>query len=409
MINKTIYLYFLSLFLGNSIIVPFVGSFMNLLMPITFFYLVFSFRSFFNKELMLLFFVFCNFFLLSIMYSFFYGLDYVSSIYYLHIIVVILCLSHCCRLNISSVLILNFLFQASILMFTICLYQFLLGLGLAISLPFITTREVYEGLYIVIGGFGNPNNQSTLSILLLLLSLLIASSKSNGKCINDKSDLRKILLIYFSNLVVILMTLSRTVLVLYLLVTFLFYLQLNKKGRFLVLLFFSLIIFLGFTYIVSLDSSFLSRIFDRFNSILLFFDAADDSSVGVRSQVYIYTLNNLDSSLLGFGPNNFKDFFENAEFYDTNIYLSESPHSFIFEILLTFGVFGYLFLILLFSLIIRSMFSGDYKVLLFYCCFAIVSFVPSSIMKMPSVFFLLFIPLIYPNGKKVYENRSKLL
>ncbi|KPZ72996.1 hypothetical protein AN944_00685 [Shewanella sp. P1-14-1] len=381
---------------------------MNLLMPMTLFFIIYSFKRFINKELFILTFIFVNVFILSVVYSFFYGLNFTSSTYFFHIIVVILCLNYCCSLNISTELILSFLFQVSILMFLICLYQFLLGLGLVISLPFVTTREVYEGLYIVIGGVGNPNNQSTLSILLVLLSLFIVPSKKNGRSIETKSNLKKIVLIYFSNLIIILMTLSRTVLVLYLLVTFLFYLQLNSKGRFLVLLIFSLFMFLGFTYMASLDSSFLSRIFDRFISILLFFDGADDSSVGVRSQAYIYVLNNLDSSIMGFGPNNFEDFFKNAEFYDSNVYLSESPHSFIFEMLLTFGIFGYLFLTVLFSLMIRSIFLGDYKILLFYCCFAIVSFVPSSIMKMPSIFLLLFIPLLYSNGKQAYENRSKL-
>lgn len=117
-------------------------------------------------------------------------------------------------------------------MFIICLYQQLVALSLLPAYSFVSIRYVYDNLSLVSGGFGNPNNQAVVSLLLVLLYAILMK--------NNLIARNWFPLVYILNFFIIIVTTSRTVLVLYILLTpfILFNLQANKRKFLFYLLFF---------------------------------------------------------------------------------------------------------------------------------------------------------------------------
>lgn len=179
MTNRIFYFYLLTLFLGSSVFLPSFTAItpMACMMTVSFILIL---GSIFRKKIFLsasMTFI-LSFTLLSFIIDLFYtilsGTEIAYPLYKLHIILVIFILSN---LNFSDDFfyanISKLLKNATIGMFIICLYQQLVALSLLPAYSFVSIRYVYDNLSLVSGGFGNPNNQAVVSLLLVLLYAIL--------------------------------------------------------------------------------------------------------------------------------------------------------------------------------------------------------------------------------------------
>ncbi|WP_444655337.1 O-antigen ligase family protein [Citrobacter portucalensis] len=387
-VNK---IYLISLFIGSGVVVPMFGSLMNLLLPFSILLNLINLlaKKKFTTEHLLLFFISFLMLGLSVVYSVLYSLEFTSSIYYLHVVNIslIISLGYITSTNLESVLT-----KVSFAMLMLCFWQLLYSIGIVPELGFIYVRSIYDSMYIVSGGMGNPNNQSVLSLLVILIAY-----------VTFKNDIRykeRLYWIYIANMIVICITLSRTVFVVSFFLMFFIFPIFNRIQK-INFLFLSLIVGILSTYVVlSMDTFLFDWLVSRIESI--FSSSGGDESVGVRTQAYIYALSNIIDSFIGFGPKNYSEFYSRASFIISDPYFSESPHSFLIELMLSFGVFG-IFIVFLFVYLfgMRNRSGREY---LFFVIFVLVSNVPSSIMQMPSVFFILYVFLNQREFKREYSN-----
>lgn len=90
--------------------------------------------------------------------------------------------------------------------------------------------------------------------------------------------------------------------------------------------------------------------------------------LGSGFTAYLYFVENFVFYPLGFGPGNFKEFYLASSFFDENPYFAESPHSFFFEMFLTYGVISLLVIFFLALIVIKTqkmLYGAIFSILLF--------------------------------------------
>jgi hypothetical protein len=258
--------------------------------------------------------------------------------------------------------------------------------------------EVSEGAFK--GFFFNTNDQAVVSTsLCAAISFFYIINESRTKT----RMFGYILLIFLG--VVIFVSASRAALLGYLL-TVLLTLFLNsgklmKIGYISIFSFFSIFIFNKNLLIPLLNFlsgfSWLERSIDRFQ--LALFSLDEDNSIGYRTEIYQKFFENAKVLWLGYGPRNYDSYFKE---YPLSYSLGyTNPHSFFIEIYLAFGIFA-LIIFLLFLLrscnfIMLSKLMMSQKIFYFFTIilFSWLVWIPSSILRLPLVWYPIFLILIY--------------
>jgi O-Antigen ligase len=283
----------------------------------------------------------------------------------------------------------NLIFIGLITDAVICALQ-LVGIVTGSSmLTFLMQSELY-GEWLVTGAFGNPNNQAVVA-LMSIVALDFLKTKSNLDIGTSRSGLA-----LFAALFVTLLTLSRLVtalLVLWALVTY--RRSLLKPAVLLVVATLLAISIYGFLQYGSDTSVFaLDRIASRLGAFSNLTDIlANDTSISLRLEIYKRFLDSGTYLPFGLGFNNYGRFFASVPAYES--FLSESPHTYVGELLLASGVVGAIAIVMLLALyVVRSIQTQSAAPLAYCGLFLLSSFVPSSLILTPVALLLLFVPLI---------------
>lgn len=205
--------------------------------------------------------------------------------------------------------------------------------------------------------------------------------------------------------VVLLLSLSRSAIVFF--IIFLFYRKaiiekkLSKVLRGCICMF----IVIGITLLSKIDfieysssnSEFVIRNVNRLISIINIAQEGfeSDNSSSMRIDSYLYAAKNLPCHWLGTGAKNYASFYNNAS-VDLGV-LKENPHSFIIEIGISYGIFAIIIFNFLFGYLLfakkRNLATVEKK-LFFFLLFTTILFsnIPSSVIRLPvlwmPVFFL---------------------
>ena len=141
--------------------------------------------------------------------------------------------------------------------------------------------------------------------------------------------------------------------------------------------------------IATVENPVISRSASRLYLFLYNFE--DDKSSSYRLDSYLYAINHADDAIFGTGTKNYDDFFEEGFGADTLV--AYAPHSYLSENMIAFGWFG---LALVLSMMVTCLssfikdstyrFYGFTTLLLFF----MVSFVPSTVIRLPILWFPLF-------------------
>ena len=330
-----------------------------------------------------------------------------------------------------SSLILNFSFDAFV---DVCFYSFILFLFF-FSLQYVKLKEIKKIRLIIFV-------LSTLIILGFLTEILLGIQLVNG---NDQLEISegafkgfffntndqavvstslcsaicffyilkernfKIWFIGYMLLmllgVVVFVSASRAALLGYIL-TFLFTFFLNagplmRLGYLSLISFFAIFIF-NITLLIPVLNflsgfSWLERSIDRFQ--LALFSLDEDNSVGYRTEIYQKFFENAKVLWLGYGPRNYENYFKEHPLSYSLGYTN--PHSFFIEIYLAFGIFA---LIVFLAFLVKACFFVQSSKLLSsqkaFFIFTVILFswlvwVPSSILRLPLVWYPIFLILIY--------------
>ena len=205
--------------------------------------------------------------------------------------------------------------------------------------------------------------------------------------------------------VVVFVSASRAALLGYIL-TFLFTFFLNagplmRLGYLSLISFFAIFIF-NITLLIPVLNflsgfSWLERSIDRFQ--LALFSLDEDNSVGYRTEIYQKFFENAKVLWLGYGPRNYENYFKEHPLSYSLGYTN--PHSFFIEIYLAFGIFA---LIVFLAFLVKACFFVQSSKLLSsqkaFFIFTVILFswlvwVPSSILRLPLVWYPIFLILIY--------------
>ena len=251
------------------------------------------------------------------------------------------------------------------------------------------------------GFFFNTNDQATVVISL-------ASAVGFFYLIRETSFKTK-LIGYFLLLIigaVVIVSASRTVLLSYLLM-FILILFLNATIYFKILYLFLGSILILFIFNLSwLEELFnllakiewLARPIERF--ALAIFSLDDDQSVGYRTEIYTGFIDNFKLLWIGYGPRDYINYFDDVKLSLPLGYTN--PHSFFIEIYLAFGLFAFIILIffLLYSIyyILKDKYLKTKEktfILFIFLNFCWIVWVPSSIFRLPLVWYPIFLVLIY--------------
>ena len=251
------------------------------------------------------------------------------------------------------------------------------------------------------GFFFNTNDQATVVISL-------ASAVGFFYLIRETSFKTK-LIGYFLLLIigaVVIVSASRTVLFSYLLM-FILILFLNATIYFKILYLFLGSILILFIFNLSwLEELFnllakiewLARPIERF--ALAIFSLDDDQSVGYRTEIYTGFIDNFKLLWIGYGPRDYINYFDDVKLSLPLGYTN--PHSFFIEIYLAFGLFAFIILIffLLYSIyyILKDKYLKTKEktfILFIFLNFCWIVWVPSSIFRLPLVWYPIFLVLIY--------------
>lgn len=328
-------------------------------------------------------------------------------------------------------LILNFSFQAflDVSFFSFCLFLFVFSclytknnklvrirhIIFAISLLIIIGffSELFLGIQLVQGNeqleisegafkgfFFNTNDQAVVSTsLCAAISFFYILKEANIKT----RSYGYILLILLG--IVVFVSASRAALLGYIL-TILLTLFLNSS-RFIRLVYISIFsVFSIFIFNINLlipvlnflsGFSWLERSIDRFQ--LALFSLDEDNSIGYRTEIYQKFFENAKVLWLGYGPRNYESYFKE---YPLSYSLGyTNPHSFFIEIYLAFGVFALIiFLVFLLrscNFIMLSKLMMSQKIFYFFTIilFSWLVWIPSSILRLPLVWYPIFLILIY--------------
>ena len=251
------------------------------------------------------------------------------------------------------------------------------------------------------GFFFNTNDQATVVISL-------ASAVGFFYLIRETSFKTK-LIGYFLLLIigaVVIFSASRTVLFSYLLM-FILILFLNATIYFKILY-----LFLGSILILFIfNLSWLEELFNLLSKIewlarpierfaLAIFSLDDDQSVGYRTEIYTGFIDNFKLLWIGYGPRDYINYFDDVKLSLPLGYTN--PHSFFIEIYLAFGLFSFIILIffLLYSIyyILKDKYLKTKEktfILFIFLNFCWIVWVPSSIFRLPLVWYPIFLVLIY--------------
>lgn len=141
----------------------------------------------------------------------------------------------------------------------------------------------------------------------------------------------------------------------------------------------------------------LERPIERFS--LAIFSMNDDKSVGYRTEIYTTFIDNFKVLWLGYGPRDYIHYFDQIKLSFPLGYTN--PHSFFIEVYLAFGIFAFVCFIgfLLFSVfyVLNSgALSCKEKIFILFMIanFCWIVWVPSSIFRLPLVWYPLFLVLI---------------
>ena len=250
------------------------------------------------------------------------------------------------------------------------------------------------------GFFFNTNDQATVVISL-------ASAVGFFYLIRETSFKTK-LIGYFLLLIigaVVIVSASRTVLFSYLLM-FILILFLNATVYFKILYLFLGSILILFIFNLSwLEELFnllakiewLARPIERFS--LAIFSLDDDQSVGYRTEIYTGFIDNFKLLWIGYGPRDYINYFDDVKLSLPLGYTN--PHSFFIEYL-AFGLFAFIIFIffLLYSIyyILKDKYLKTKEkafILFIFLNFCWIVWVPSSIFRLPLVWYPIFLVLIY--------------
>ena len=251
------------------------------------------------------------------------------------------------------------------------------------------------------GFFFNTNDQATVVISL-------ASAVGFFYLIRETSFKTK-LIGYFLLLIigaVVIVSASRTVLFSYLLM-FILILFLNATIYFKILY-----LFLGSILILFIfNLSWLEELFNLLSKIewlarpierfaLAIFSLDDDQSVGYRTEIYTGFIDNFKLLWIGYGPRDYINYFDDVKLSLPLGYTN--PDSFFIEIYLAFGLFSFIILIffLLYSIyyILKDKYLKTKEktfILFIFLNFCWIVWVPSSIFRLPLVWYPIFLVLIY--------------
>lgn len=141
----------------------------------------------------------------------------------------------------------------------------------------------------------------------------------------------------------------------------------------------------------------LERPIERF--ALAIFSLESDNSVGYRTEIYTTFLQNFKWLWLGYGPRDYAHYFDQIKLSFPLGYTN--PHSFFIEVYLAFGIFAFIafigfLLIALFSVLNSGVLNLKEKVFILFIIvnFCWIVWVPSSILRLPLVWYPLFLVLV---------------
>ncbi|SEP82201.1 O-Antigen ligase [Basfia succiniciproducens] len=251
------------------------------------------------------------------------------------------------------------------------------------------------------GFFFNTNDQSVIMISLAVVVGFFYIIREN----NWKIKLIGYALIFIMGLAIVISA-SRSVLLSYLIMLMLI-LFLNASTYFkAVYLFFACVIalfifnlsWLQEVFILLAKIDWLERPIERFS--LVIFSMGDDKSVGYRTEIYTTFLDNFKILWLGYGPRDYIQYFDQIKLSFPLGYTN--PHSFFIELYLAFGIFAFLaFIYFLLNSIIYVMntrllaWKERIFILFIFINFCWIVWVPSSILRLPLVWYPLFLVLVY--------------
>lgn len=280
------------------------------------------------------------------------------------------------------------------------------------SFDFLFSRSAREfdpeAILQINGPFGNANDFGCVALLVYLIIF-----NSNIKNIYGN-------IYFYLVLLIIIMTISRTAMVLFLLLIPLRDWLLGYGKKLMRIVIITMLVFISLASTKDLWAPTIDRKlekeygysaitinFRRITSILSITDKhTEDGSVEYRSASYKYAMENLPTQISSLGYQNYKDFYLKGNF--TNQLVWRNPHSFLIEVGIAYGVPALLcFMIFLATIIIsvhRSSINPIKKRYLYLSTFytIILSNVPSSIFLMPIFWIPLF--FLYVNQINKVEN-----
>ena len=263
------------------------------------------------------------------------------------------------------------------------------------------------------GFFFNTNDQAVIVISLAAAVGFFYIIREN----EFKIKLIGYILILTLGIAVILSA-SRTVLLSYLLMLMLL-LFLNASAYFkAVYLFFGCILVLFIfnlswlqeLFILLAKIDWLERPIERFS--LAIFAMDDDKSVGYRTEIYTTFWDNFKILWLGYGPRDYISYFDQIKLSFPLGYTN--PHSFFIEIYLAFGIFA--FIAFIYFIVYSAYYiTQDHYLNLkekIFILFILVNFcwvvwVPSSIFRLPLIWYPIFLTLIYSISNK--NNKIEII
>jgi hypothetical protein len=272
----------------------------------------------------------------------------------------------------------------------ICALQLIGILTGTARLDFLMQLEQY-GEWLVTGAFGNPNNQAVVALMAIVaLEYLRRFLPADGLL----SRRQRIASLAAAG--VTLVTLSRLVLLLLVLLALVRYRRqiLRPVGLVAIACIAAAIIWLLSGGAADTNLSAVDRIASRLDTLSDIGDIlTSDASISFRIEIYKRFLNSISYLPFGLGYNNYNPFFAGMRYYQ--YFLSESPHTYVGEVLLASGLVGALTLLLLIYLFLDAAIRGrTLAPLSFASVFLISSFVPSSMILTPAALLMLFVPLL---------------
>nr|PMK39054.1 hypothetical protein BCU01_20015 [Vibrio splendidus] len=257
--------------------------------------------------------------------------------------------------------------------------------------------------FIVSSFFNNPNDLASF-VIITYLSTLLFIIKTEGGFLEYTT-------LFLVCLVILLVTMSRTALLVFFIVSLLFACSRLKFG-FLYLL---LGIVAGYLFYSFFLEGILIALIDNSSELvsmnakriwLFLFSLDADNSVGAREEIYFAFLSNLHNATLGFGIKNYSEFFSGYNVIELS---KVNPHSLLIDFSLSFGYLGAVIYFaspayMLYLIISKK--TDDLSPIFLFCAIFIyfsVSLIPSSIYRLPFFFYPFFL-IMFNHTRKVRKK-----